>query len=188
MPRDSDSYRPYLDQGRVGFVYLLTNPHMKGLVKIGATRKHPLQRAKELGAGTGVPGEFTIAYFRDFADCFAAETLVHQAFVNHRVNDSREFFEATVAEVVDYLDGLSTSNEYRAELASVGIRGGSYGDDGLDGIDNAILKARVRETPPASVATPWADLFASFPDDGSPRELTPEEQTQCHALEQTNPS
>ena len=31
--------------------------------------------------------------------------------------------------------------------------------------------------------TPWAELFASFPDDGSGRELTLEERARCRALE-----
>ena len=30
---------------------------------------------------------------------------------------------------------------------------------------------------------PWADLFATFPDDGQPRKLTAEEQAKCRALE-----
>ncbi len=32
------------------------------------------------------------------------------------------------------------------------------------------------------IETPWGILFASFPDDGSPRELTPEERAQCRKL------
>jgi hypothetical protein len=35
---------------------------------------------------------------------------------------------------------------------------------------------------PKPIATPWADLFGSFPDDGSDRELTEAEQTQCREL------
>jgi hypothetical protein len=31
--------------------------------------------------------------------------------------------------------------------------------------------------------TPWAELFASFPDDGDGRALTREEQARCRALE-----
>ena len=30
--------------------------------------------------------------------------------------------------------------------------------------------------------TPWAELFATFPDDGSDRELTPEEAARCREL------
>ncbi len=32
--------------------------------------------------------------------------------------------------------------------------------------------------------TPWADLFNTFPDDGSSRELTADESAQCRALEE----
>ncbi len=31
--------------------------------------------------------------------------------------------------------------------------------------------------------TPWAELFATFPDDGSARELTAEERAKCRALD-----
>jgi hypothetical protein len=34
-----------------------------------------------------------------------------------------------------------------------------------------------------SVKTPWAELFATFPDDGTARELTNEEQMKCQKLE-----
>ncbi len=42
-----------------------------------------------------------------------------------------------------------------------------------------ILCGDYRPQPP----TPMAELFASFPDDGEPRDLTPEEQAKCRALE-----
>lgn len=32
------------------------------------------------------------------------------------------------------------------------------------------------------IETPWGDLFKTFPDNGSPRELTLEEQSQCRKL------
>ncbi len=40
--------------GKLGFVYVLSSPSVRGvdgypLLKIGCTRKHPIQRAKELG-------------------------------------------------------------------------------------------------------------------------------------------
>jgi len=39
-----------------------------------------------------------------------------------------------------------------------------------------------REVKSKEVKTPYAELFASFPDDGSARELTPEEQRKCQEL------
>lgn len=160
----------YYDNGRQGFVYVLRCRFMVDpasgcpLLKVGATRKHPLQRARELSAGTGVPEEMTIAYFRDFTDAFLAETLVHEAFDSARVNGFREFFAAPLNDVIGFIDGLVSNPEYQDALSSEGVCGG---------------EAR---RPVRLPATPWATLFASFDPDGPP-ELTAAEQAQCRALE-----
>lgn len=77
-----------------GFVYLLTNPSMPGLVKIGMTQREELdQRLRELYT-TGVPLPFECAYackvpqFR----CRDIEEALHIAFEPSRVNPNREFF------------------------------------------------------------------------------------------------
>ncbi len=154
---------------RQGFVYVLQNRSMRTadgrpILKIGATRKHPVQRAKELGASTGVPEPMQLAYFRDYQDCFLAETYAHEHFAAQRVNELREFFEVDLAEAIAYLDGLPNSSTFREELASQGITGGSA-------------------TMPVELPNlRFAELFATFPDDGSGRELTEHEQRQCRAL------
>jgi hypothetical protein len=43
-----------------GFIYVLKNPHMPRLVKIGYTDRSPWVRARELGNHTGVPGDFSV--------------------------------------------------------------------------------------------------------------------------------
>lgn len=158
-----DNRSAFNDSGRLGFVYVLTNRSMPGLVKIGCTRKHPLERLEELCAATGVPTKFDLAFYKDFADCFAAEDLAHEAFAAARVNESREFFAVSLHEVVTFLRGLVNSSHYR-ELASQGIEGGTW-------TEQANLPS-----------TPFAELFVSF-DPNGPAELTPEEQAKCRALE-----
>lgn len=155
---------------QLGFVYLLTSPSMPGLVKVGATRKHPLQRARELSAGTGVPTDFKVAYFRDFDDCFLAEALTHEAFAEYRVNEGREFFEVSLGELVAFVDRLASSRGYQDGLGSAGVTGGTW-DKGQ----------QFRAT--QSVSTPFADLFATFPDRGD-GVLNAEERAACRALEQ----
>ncbi len=114
MPRDIEQRSSaYADTGRLGWLYLITNPHMPGLVKIGCTRKHPLQRARELGAGTGVPAEMVLAYYQDFSDCFEAERLTHEHYADYRVNESREFFQVAVSDAVKFVGGLVNSSAYR---------------------------------------------------------------------------
>ena len=47
-----------------GFIHLLSTPYMPGLVKIGFTERDVFERAKELGAVTGVPAPYVVeAYF-----------------------------------------------------------------------------------------------------------------------------
>ena len=66
-------------------VYVLTNPAMPGIVKIGKTSQDDLQdRMKQLYT-TGVPLPFECA--------IALEKALHTAFDADRLNSSREFFE-----------------------------------------------------------------------------------------------
>ena len=81
-----------------GIVYLLSNPCMPGLVKIGMTKQEDLEkRMKELYT-TGVP----VAFKCEFAcrvnnkDCAKIEKALHTAFEPQRINKNREFFKINV--------------------------------------------------------------------------------------------
>lgn len=84
--------------GDSGYIYLLINPSMEGLVKIGKTQREPDLRAQELSAATGVPTPFVVVYDAFFADCSKAEEHIHALLESqgYRINDSREFFSAPV--------------------------------------------------------------------------------------------
>lgn len=156
---------------RQGWVYVLVNPYLKApsglpLLKIGATRKHPLQRAQELGASTGVPGQFKIAYYRDFADCFRAETAMHRLLVDRRVNQSREFFDLPIDDAIHELDELA--------------RSGGMESSGLTPTD-LVEKNQTRLGEAGLVQTPWALLFNSFTPSDDPN-LNEEERRQCSEL------
>ena len=73
-------------------VYILTNPGMPGLVKIGkTTRQDVMQRMKELYS-SGVPYPFECVYATEVDDCTIVEKALHTAFHPNRVNPKREFF------------------------------------------------------------------------------------------------
>lgn len=77
----------------LGIVYVLTNPAIPGLVKIGKTARLDVQtRLNELYS-TGVPVPFECAYAGRVADEAAVERAFHQAFGPYRLNPKREFFE-----------------------------------------------------------------------------------------------
>jgi hypothetical protein len=80
------------------FVYIMTNPSMPGMVKIGMTKCSPEVRAVQLSQTSGIPTPFSV--FSEFRT-FEAETVekeVHLALEGTRVNSSREFFNVTPEE------------------------------------------------------------------------------------------
>lgn len=74
-----------------GFVYILTNDSMPGLIKVGRTTRDVDLRASELWQ-TGVPTRFDVFAKEATFDCVQLEAFVHAALNKHRVNKSREFF------------------------------------------------------------------------------------------------
>jgi hypothetical protein len=85
-----------------GFLYVLVNSSMPGLIKVGKTTRLPSERVGELSGVTGVPTPFIVAYEEHFSDCDSAEQFVHAKLTEQgvRVSDSREFFRATASDVV----------------------------------------------------------------------------------------
>jgi len=75
-----------------GIVYVLTNPAMPGLVKIGQTINEVTSRMNELNT-TGVPLPFDCLFACEVDDCKLVENSLHKAFYPHRINPKREFFE-----------------------------------------------------------------------------------------------
>jgi hypothetical protein len=84
-----------------GYVYILINPSMGGIVKIGRTQNNPEERAKELSSATGVPTPFFVAYSSYFKDCNRAEIFVHTLLENSRYADNREFFQVSLQKAID---------------------------------------------------------------------------------------
>lgn len=74
-----------------GYVYILTNPSMPGLLKIGKTTRSVQQRCNELWQ-TGVPTPFTVRAEVFTPDCHGLELSLHEQFAKQRVSESREFF------------------------------------------------------------------------------------------------
>ena len=92
-----------------GWVYVLTNEAMPGIVKIGYTLREPSVRAEELykdsknGAVTGVPLPFDVAYKAWVLNPFQVEQAVHKSLAQKRINDNREFFKCSTEEAVEHI-------------------------------------------------------------------------------------
>lgn len=72
-------------------VYVLTNPAMSGLVKIGKTTQQDVKERMKQLYGTGVPVPFDCAFACQVKDATEVEKALHFAFGNHRINPNREF-------------------------------------------------------------------------------------------------
>jgi T5orf172 domain len=85
-----------------GYVYLLINLTLEGLVKIGKTNRDPSARVKELSASTGVPTPFVLAFDSFFEDCTAAEEYVHTLLKQrgYRIAENKEFFRVPMNEAI----------------------------------------------------------------------------------------
>ena len=84
-------------------VYVLTNPAMPGLTKIGKTTQQDMSSRMNQLYTTGVPVPFECLYACQVKDCGVVESALHMAFGNARVNPKREFFKIEPERVVAIL-------------------------------------------------------------------------------------
>ena len=85
-----------------GYIYVLVNSSMPGLVKVGKTTREPAQRVAELSSVTGVATPFIIAFEQFFLDCDSAEEFIHTTLERQglRQTNNREFFRAQPNDVI----------------------------------------------------------------------------------------
>ena len=86
-----------------GYIYILVNPSMGNLVKIGKTARSPRDRIAELSSATGVPTPFSLAFDAYVEDCSRAETYVHARLEKdgYRVAANREFFNVDLSTAIN---------------------------------------------------------------------------------------
>jgi len=87
-----------------GIVYVLTNPAMPGIVKIGKTSRGSVDaRLNELYS-TGVPVPFECAFAGRVEDESKVEKAFHLAFGPYRLNPKREFFQIEPEQAIALLE------------------------------------------------------------------------------------
>ncbi len=89
-------------------VYILINPAMPGYTKIGRTTNLE-QRIRSLDT-TSIPLPFECFYAATVKDAVFVERKLHDAFSDHRVRSSREFFELSPERVVAALELAEIEN------------------------------------------------------------------------------
>jgi hypothetical protein len=79
--------------GMPGYVYVMTNPHMPGVAKIGRMDRNPAERQSALSRSTSVPANFTIEGVVQVENSCAAEVKLHAVFADARTQRG-EFFKS----------------------------------------------------------------------------------------------
>ncbi len=91
------------------YVYVMSNPSMPNMVKIGITNNVE-NRLKFLSCRTAVPTPFEVEYECTVDDCHKVEKALQAAFAPYRVNEKREFFKVSTAQVTAILQLVQQEN------------------------------------------------------------------------------
>ncbi len=89
-----------------GYIYILSNPSMPGLLKIGRSIHGGKKRGRDIDQ-TGVPTPFVVEWEMLVEDCEYIESAAHEVLSEYRVNFSREFFKVDITEAITVI-----TNEY----------------------------------------------------------------------------
>jgi hypothetical protein len=99
-----------------GYVYILSNRSMPGLLKVGYTTRSVVDRVHELNS-TGVPTSFYVELYFEVNDALKGERLLHKALGIHHFK--KEFFKVSVAKAVEESKKLI----YSDSLVVYGVHG-----------------------------------------------------------------
>jgi hypothetical protein len=83
-----------------GIVYILTNPSIPNMIKIGMTTHEDVKMRMAQIYTTGVPLPFECVYAAKVANHDKVEKALHIAFGPDRVNPKREFFEIEPSQAI----------------------------------------------------------------------------------------
>ena len=89
--------------GDLKIVYVLTNPAMPGLVKIGYTTQDDANTRIGQLYTTGVPVPFELEFACKVKNPDEVEKALHIAFAPHRINPKREFFKIEPSQAIAIL-------------------------------------------------------------------------------------
>lgn len=112
------------DNSQLSVVYVLTNPAMPGIVKIGRTSQDDAKTRIDQLYTTGVPVPFTIEFICKVPNSEEVEKALHIAFAPHRINPKREFFSIASSQAIAILKLLhvhDATSEVENQATTVNI-------------------------------------------------------------------
>ncbi len=94
----------------MGYVYILENDSMPGLIKIGKTARNSRERAKELSNSTGIPTPFRVVFELSSDKYEILERKVHSRLARYCVGHNREFFKCPIGIAIKALKGIHSEH------------------------------------------------------------------------------
>tara|TARA_B100000787_G_C16126873_1_gene265416 strand:+ start:47 stop:949 length:903 start_codon:yes stop_codon:yes gene_type:complete len=88
--------------GDEGIIYIISNPAMPGLVKIGKTIN--LEQRMNSLFNSSIPLPFRCIYAKKVKNYNQVELKLHRGLNSHRENPNREFFRISEEEVINFLE------------------------------------------------------------------------------------
>lgn len=111
-------------ENNIGYIYIIENPAMPGLVKIGITYSEDVKTRITQLYNTSVPFPFELVYAAKVVNPDKVETAIHTAFAPNRVNAKREFFEIDSIQaisIIKLLEIKETTEEVNLEQETSNI-------------------------------------------------------------------
>jgi hypothetical protein len=96
-------------KGVRGYIYVLSNPKMPGLLKIGFSVRPLQERIIELSSATGVPAPFELEAAFVSADPQDHERQIHALLAEYRV-PSREFFTVHISKALSVAESVCSGS------------------------------------------------------------------------------
>ena len=91
-----------------GFIYVMTNSSMPGLLKVGMTSKNPKIRALDKDMNTtGVPTPWKVQYYAWFDDMALAESIAHDKLEQY--HHAKEYFKTDIATAIIAIESINIS-------------------------------------------------------------------------------
>ncbi len=90
-----------------GWVYLIANKAMPGLLKIGYSTKDPILRAKELG-NTGSPHPYDLLFDMLVISPYEIEQKIHNELADF--NENKEWFRCTPQEAIKIMRAVASNS------------------------------------------------------------------------------
>ena len=100
-----------------GIVYVLTNPAMPDLVKIGMTNRNSVDARMKQLFNTSVPVPFECEYACKVTDCLRVEKALHIAFHPYKIHSQREFFKISPEQAIAILKLLDRGSDITEEIS-----------------------------------------------------------------------